>query len=118
MPINSKRKGANGEREVAHICQQHGFPNAHRTAQFRGNTGDAGDVEGLPKIHIEVKLREHLNIYEAIEQAIRDSGANGNGNLPTVFHRRNGKPWLVTMLVDDWFKLYKKWQQEDNNGNN
>lgn len=30
----------------------------------------------------------------------------GTGDIPTVFHRRNGKGWLVTMRIKDWIKLY------------
>lgn len=118
MTINSKRKGKSGELQIAHICQQQGFPGAHRTNQFCGATGEAGDVEGLPNIHIEVKYREHLNLYEAMEQSIRDATANGEGKMPTVFHRKNQKPWMVTVGIDDWFKLYKAWLKEKQNGNN
>nr|DAS04793.1 MAG TPA: hypothetical protein [Caudoviricetes sp.] len=54
MPINSKQKGARGEREFASLCKEHGF-DVRRTQQYCGNTGDASDCVGLPNIHIEVK---------------------------------------------------------------
>ena len=50
------------------------------------------------------KRVETLNIDKAMEQAMRDCGRK----KPAVFHRRNGKPWKVTMLLDDWIELYKK----------
>ena len=62
MPINSKNKGKNGELEFCRLCHAEGYNDVHRTAQYRGNTGQAGDVEGLPGIHVEVKRNERLNI--------------------------------------------------------
>ncbi len=36
MPINSKQKGARGEREFASLCKEHGF-DVRRTQQYCGN---------------------------------------------------------------------------------
>ena len=65
------------------------------------------DITGLPGIHIEVKRVEKLNVCEAMEQSIRDSERMGDG-LPVLFHRRNRKPWLVTMRLEDWMRMYQK----------
>ena len=51
--INSKRKGSNGEREIAKILRDHGYE-ARRGQQYSGANGDA-DVIGVPGVHIEVK---------------------------------------------------------------
>ena len=67
--------------------------------------GDVPDVVGLPGIHIEVKRVERLNVVEAMEQSVRDSERMGDG-VPALFHRRNRKPWLVTMRLEDWLVLY------------
>ena len=64
----------------------------------------AASVVGLPGIHIECKRTESLRLYEALEQAERDAGASGD--LPAVFHRKNGKPWTVIMELGNWLKLY------------
>lgn len=106
--INSKMKGKNGELEVVKLFKEYGFEDAHRSQQFSGANADA-DVEGIPFLHVEVKRNERLNIYDAIEQAIRD---NRDGLIPAVIHRKNNKPWLVTMLADDWFELYKAYVKE------
>ena len=58
--MNSRNKGAAGEREVAGILRGYGYK-ARRGQQYSGANGDA-DVVGLPGIHIEVKRREKLNI--------------------------------------------------------
>lgn len=99
---NSRQKGARGERELAAVLREHGY-DCRRGQQYCGANGDA-DVVGLPGIHIECKRVESLNIHKAIEQAKRDAREN---ELPAVFHRKNGKPWLVTMTLEDWMKIFK-----------
>lgn len=104
MGGKSQRKGAVGERELAAILQQHGYDCT------RGGSlsfGEVPDLSGLPGIHIEVKRVERLNVDEAMEQSIRDSERMLDG-IPTLFHRRNRKPWLVTMRLSDWIQLYKE----------
>ena len=102
MPINSRTKGAVAEREVAKLLTDAGYP-SRRGQQFSGSP-DSPDVKhSLPlPIHIEVKRVEALSIYPAMEQAMRDSAP---GEMPTVWHRRSKKPWLVVMLAEDFLKL-------------
>ena len=60
--INSKKKGAAGEREFANYCKAMGF-DVRRTAQYNGKELDSkADVIGIPGVHIEVKRVEALNI--------------------------------------------------------
>lgn len=105
--MNSRQKGARGEREWAAFCREQGY-DCRRTAQYCGKTGDAADVVGLPGIHQEVKRVERLNIEEAVLQAVRD--AFKGGGIPVVAHRKNNAEWLVTMRAEDWFKLYREWE--------
>lgn len=105
--MNSRSKGAKGEREIAKILrQEYGYTSCRRGQQYCGANGDA-DVVGLPGIHIEVKRREKLNIYDAIFQAVREAKRE---LLPAVFHRRNNCEWLVTMRLSDWIKVYKEYE--------
>lgn len=104
----STEKGRRGERILAKELRNHGFEGAHRGAQHAGKAkggDDAPDVLGLPGIHIECKFVEKLNVRAAMDQSIAD--AEGTGNLPTVMHKTARAPWLVTMTLDDWIKLYK-----------
>lgn len=101
--MNSRNKGAAGERELAAVLREYGF-DARRGQQYCGANGDA-DVVGLPGVHIECKRVEKLNIDNAIEQAISDSK---NDEMPAVFHRKNRKKWLVTISLEDFMKLYKE----------
>ena len=102
MGKTSQRKGAAGERELAALLSAAGYE-----CQRGGSLsfGEIPDVLGLPGIHIECKRVEKLNVGEAMEQAIRDSDRMLDG-MPALFHRRNRKPWLVTMRLEDWLKLY------------
>ena len=104
----SRNKGKRGELEVVKALKAAGFEKAQRSAQCKGNTGQAPDVEGLPGIHIEVKRVERLNLTKAYEQAAHDSKENGNNDTPVVFHRGSHQPWMVTCSLKDFLKLYKK----------
>lgn len=101
--MNSKRKGAAGERELAGKLRDYGFA-ARRGQQYCGANGDA-DVIGLPGIHIECKRVERLNLYDAMAQAQKDALP---GEIPAVFHRRDRCDWQVTMFFDDWIQMYRE----------
>lgn len=105
MAINSRNKGAEGERELARILTGHGYK-SRRGQQFSGANGDP-DVVGLPYIHIEAKRVERLNLEDAMSQSIHDAR---EGELPAVFHRKNRSPWLVTMRLEDWIEIYREWE--------
>ena len=99
--MNSRQKGARGERELAKILQTYGC-DARRGQQYSGANGDA-DVVGLPGVHIECKRVERLDLVGAYEQAKRDARP---GEVPAVFHRKNNKPWLVTISLEDFMTMY------------
>lgn len=103
MAVNSRAKGAAFERKIASILRERGY-DARRGQQFSAANGDP-DVVGLPGIHIEAKAVEHLNLYNAYEQSVRDAR---EGETPIVIHKKNRKPILVTMSLDDWLALYER----------
>lgn len=107
----AKSKGKRGEREVANMLKAAGFTAARRTAQFCGKTGDASDVMGLPGYHIEVKYVEKLNLWNAVDQAARDSAAHqestGEELVPIVFFRKRGRHWLVCLDAEKFLALVK-----------
>ena len=108
MAINSRNKGKRGELELAKILKLYGYE-TRRGQQYSGANGDA-DVEGLIDVHIECKRVEKLNLYKAMEQSKRD--ASVNNEIPTVFHRKNNKTWLVTMELADWIDFYNAYEKE------
>jgi Holliday junction resolvase len=99
--MNSREKGKRGERQWRDELRAHGYA-ARRGQQFCGSP-ESPDVvcPALPWIHFEVKAVERLNVEDAMEQARRD----GAGKVPVVAHRRNFRPWLVTMDAETFFRL-------------
>lgn len=98
--MDSREKGKRGELELSHFLTTHGF-NARRGQQYCGSNGDA-DVVGVPGYHLEVKRVEKLNIEKAMQQSIDDAREN---EIPVVVHRKNRKPWLVTMRLEEWIGM-------------
>nr|DAZ00426.1 MAG TPA: HOLLIDAY JUNCTION RESOLVASE HOMOLOGOUS RECOMBINATION [Caudoviricetes sp.] len=101
--MNSRQKGAAGERELAKALRSHGFE-TRRGQQYCGSNGDA-DVVGLPGVHIECKRVERLNLEDAMAQSRADARL---GEIPVVMHRKNNCKWLVTLSLDDFMTLYKE----------
>jgi len=99
MGKRSLTKGKGGERELSHFLTSRGFP-ARRGRQYSGDPTAPDVVSELP-LHIECKRTERLSVYPAIEQAASDSG----NKPPLVCHRRNGKPWLAILHLDDLLTL-------------
>lgn len=101
MTINSRQKGARGEREWAQYLTEQGFK-AHRGVQYQGSP-DSPDVvcSQLDAYHFEVKRREAGNPYVWLKQAVNESG----GKVPVVAHRRNGEAWMVIMRAEDLLKI-------------
>lgn len=102
--LYSRNRGKRGERLWCSFCREQGY-DVHRTAQYRGNTGAAGDVEGLSYIHCEVKYVQALNIAKAMEQSESDADAAGNDEFPIVASKRTKEPWLLTMRALDWISM-------------
>lgn len=110
--VNSREKGKRGEREVADLIRRFGLP-ARRGQQYRGGS-DSPDVVGLPGVHVEVKLTERFQPYEALDQAEADTQRLWNTqedpdqliDTPVVFHRRNRKRWIVVLDALDFLELY------------
>lgn len=108
VAVNSKQKGKRGENEICRVLKQYGF-DCRRSVQYNGKAEEGqADIVGLTGIHAEIKRVERLNLYDAMAQAIHDAK---DGELPTVFHRKNHSEWLVTMRLPDWMDLYKEYYE-------
>ena len=98
-----RNKGARGERELAReLTRVLGVQTGsiYRSVQHCGREG-AGDVLGVPGVHIESKRTESLSVYKAMEQALNDCGKD----IPIVCHKRNLQQWLVICELRDLVKL-------------
>lgn len=96
--LNSKQKGARGEREVRDLLKSFGWE-ARRGQQFSG-CPDAPDVISNFGWHIEAKHVERLNIFKAIEQAMRDCGEK----RPCVFFKKNRSEWWIAFPAKEILK--------------
>jgi len=105
MAVNSKQKGARGEREFSTFLKEHGI-SARRTQQFCGNGGDSADViTDIGRVHFEVKRVETLRIYDAVMQAQAD---RKEGRIPVVAHKKNRGEWLAIMPMHDLLRVLKQ----------
>ena len=111
--INSKRKGKDGELEVAHFFKDYGF-NARRSQQFAGINNDA-DVVDVPFLHLEVKRTESLHLDKAMKQSKRDARDN---ETPTVVHRKNRQKWRITMTLEDFMPFFMAYVEQQKGQNN
>lgn len=110
MGKQAKERGARGERLWRDECHKAGFTQVQRGGQLPFQKGKAlADVIGLYGCHLEVKYQEKLSVWQAVEQAVSDCQA---GEMPVLAHKKNRKPWLVTMRAEDFFTLYRVWESQ------
>jgi hypothetical protein len=106
--INAKQKGARGERLWRDELNAAGFSGSYRHAQQGYGGGvDNADVmcPMLSEYHWECKFTQKLQIYKAMEQAVKDSAGK---RIPVVASKRKNEEWLVTMKAKDFLELLKK----------
>jgi len=98
--IRSRRKGANGERELVNLLKAKGL-NARRIAMLqtnRDNNDPDVDVADHPELHIECKRGKKVNVHAAMRQAIK---ASTERSVPCVMYRNDGDEWLAILRVTD-----------------
>jgi Holliday junction resolvase len=95
--MNSRAKGARGEREASRAWTKVFGIAARRGQQFAGGTESPDIVTGMAGVHVEVKRCEIGNPYVWMDQAVRDA----KDKAPLVLHRRNNRPWLLIVRLDD-----------------
>lgn len=100
MGRSQREKGKAGEREAAHLIRDSWGIEARRGRQYRGSD-DSPDVICVPGLNVEVKRREAGNPGAWLEQAQAEAG----DALAVVLHKRNGKPWLLTLQADRLMEL-------------
>ena len=110
--MNSRQKGKRVERLWRDQLREAGFCKAFRGQQYCGAAGNADVVcPELPSFFFEVKGVQNLNVLAAMKQAIADCPKHtndGRKQTPIVAHKKNGEPWLITMLAADWLELVKE----------
>ena len=111
---NGKAKGVRVEREFVQFLTDLGLLSARRSSQYSAKLEGDPDIfcDELSKFHLEVKGRQDNGIYFWLEQAKLDSRGE---TTPMVAIKRNNKPWIVTMLAEDWVRLALSFNQEKPN---
>jgi hypothetical protein len=99
MSASQRRKGANGENELAGILSQHLGRVVKRTL---GQARDGGHDIETPPFKWEVKRRKSIAVQKFMEQAVI---ACQDGSTPIVAMRGDGKQWLVMMRLHDALPL-------------
>ena len=85
-----------------------GLKDARRGVQYCGSPNSPDVVGGFPGTHAEVKRVERYTPHDWIEQAAKDAGLD---EVPYIAHRQNGKPWLITVKVEDLKKFVDRLKQ-------
>ena len=106
MAKSQRNKGVRGELLWRDFCNEHSSFHVQRGHQTGVRGSIVADVVGLPLLHQEVKNVERLNVRAAMEQSERDALEEGRGRIPILAHKTSRKPWLVTLLAGDFFRLY------------
>lgn len=105
MSVNSRQKGARGERQVRDLFRDVGLT-ARRGQQFAGGT-DSPDVivpALADDLHLEVKWVQGI-CSAKMRAAILQSQTDAGGKAWTVFHKENDCQWLVTLDAREFVRL-------------
>jgi len=134
---NSRRKGAQGERDAAKVFVSRGIE-AERAQQYKG-TKDSGDLN-IPRLdamglHNEIKRAEQVTLNKwfvktdddlcglddvdldlMTPRTPRDRAAHAlerrvaleaSDKRPFIMHKRNDEEWFVSMRAEDFITLIK-----------
>lgn len=99
MPVNSRKKHLRGHREFASCCRKAGY-----AASIARGLVDDGSFPGL---HLEIRRTERFYPDAALQAA----ELAARGRMPVVAHRRSHQPWLITLALPDFLRLYGAYLQ-------
>lgn len=101
MSASQRRKGANGENELAHILSDHLGMVVKRTL---GQARDGGHDIQTGRFKWEVKRRAKIAVYDFMEQ-VEEACQEAQNETPIVAMRADGKRWLVMMRLEDFLPM-------------
>jgi len=109
MKINSRTKGASGERQAARAIEEaFGLPHGClcRNMGEQARNGKGGDILGIPGVHIEVKWCKVIHITRWVAQAEADALAD---DIPVIVYRVDGDTrWRVHFRLEDSVELMRR----------
>lgn len=100
--VNSRAKGARGEREARDAVRKHWkSPSCERSAQRCGK--ETADLFGaLPHCHLEVKRHRKIGALRFLDQADRDRRSS---DIPIVLMREDQGEWVIMLRLEDSLKF-------------
>lgn len=101
--MNSRRKGKDGELELAALLRDYGF-DARRGRQYQGGDDSPDIVHSIPGIHLECKRCERGNPYDWLAQADAECPIEA---IPVVAHRRSRQQWIAMLDLGDFLSLIR-----------
>jgi len=96
--INSRQKGAAGEREVATILREELKLEIHRNWQQQAAEGGA-DLSGVPGWAIEIKRGKNIRLSDAWQQAATQAARTKS--KPVLIYRFDRQDWFAMMSFFD-----------------
>lgn len=103
MPINSRRKGAQWERDVANMLRPI-WPDAERGIGQTRQGSEVADVDGCP-YRIECKVGKQPNIWKVMVQARTDAAKAKDTRPVLVVAKKDREPPTATLELDQFLKL-------------
>jgi hypothetical protein len=96
----ARARGGRGEREIVDVLRAFGWKLARRNTVFPQFGRDI--LDGPAGTRISCKYTERLRLREAFAECAEHSQP---GEIPVIFHRCNGQPWLATLPLDELLPL-------------
>ena len=106
MSKSQRTKGAEGEREAAHLLSDLLGQSVQRIlSQTRDSGCDMRVLSTAGNIAVEVKRQEKASLYTWLEQAKESAD---EGELCAVMWRPNRRGWVVCMPLEEWASLVRE----------
>ena len=105
MSIHAKNKGNKFELDSCRILHELGYTAVSARSESKRLDDLGCDIVDNSPYSIQCKAVERLNMSNhALLNGMKDNGLP----MPVVFHKRNRKGVVVTMLLEDWLKMVKQ----------
>jgi len=93
MSKYQRQKGARGEREVASLWKEIGFPFARRKlSQYQEKSGV--DLENTEPFIVQCKVGKSIHLWKALKEIEEN---RKKSELPIVMFKRDRDEWIVLM---------------------
>lgn len=104
---HSRRKGAQGERELVNLAKAVGLKDAKREAPMQAGHGDDyPDVGGIAGLYIESKRYKKTPVNTFAEELLNK--VRRDALLPVLMYRDDGCRWRAVLDGETMLKLWRE----------